>query len=251
MMRRLILPCAVVAAAVLSSCGTNKKLTAAQQQIDQLNNQVTSLTNQVAEKDKLIADLKRANEIDSKDAAQWRIVQEGARRKKEKLDKELAARGTSVEDIEARAGKAVQQLRAAGCDVTYSNGRFHITVPDEFTFKKGEATIGPKGREALNVVAQVMYDNPGVVTTIVGNTDSDPIRGVADNWSLSTERANAVVRVLADVYNINPKRLIAAGRSKFNPIADNETPEGKARNRRIEIVINPRFDRLVDLIAED
>ena len=95
-----------------------------------------------------------------------------------------------------------------------------------------------------------MYDNPGVITTIIGNTDTLGIKGTADNWSLSTERANAVVRVLSDVYNVNPNRLIAAGRSKFNPVASNDTPEGRERNRRIEIIINPRFDRIWDLLAE-
>ena len=243
--------CAMLCGLFLVSCGTSKKLDSANARIAEQDKQLAAMTAKQAENEKLIADLQRANEINSRDAAQWRSIQEDIRKKKEKLDKELAARGTSVADIEARAEKAVEQLKAAGCTVAYKNGRYHITVPDEFTFKKGEAIVGPKGREALNVVAQVMYDNPGVVTTIVGNTDSDPIRGVADNWSLSTERANAVVRVLADVYNINPKRLIAAGRSKFNPVTNNDSPEGKARNRRIEIVINPRFDRLVDLIQED
>jgi chemotaxis protein MotB len=123
-------------------------------------------------------------------------------------------------------------------------------VPDEFTFGTGRSAISSKGREALNVVAQIMYDNPGVVTTIVGNTDTIPYKGVTDNWTLSTERANAVVRVLENVYNINPKRLTAAGRSKYHPIASNATPEGQAKNRRIEIIINPRLDRIWGLIED-
>jgi chemotaxis protein MotB len=236
---------------VLASCGTSKKLESSQAQVEQLNSQVTQLNAKNTENEKLIAELQRANEINSKDAAECRAAKEALRKRKEKLDQELAARGTSLKEIEAKAEASIQNLKNAGCEVDYKNGRFHITVPDDFTFKLGSSSVGPKGREALNVVAQVMYDNPGVITTIIGNTDTLSIKGVADNWSLSTERANAVVRVLADVYNINPKRLIAAGRSKFNPVMSNSTEEGRARNRRIEIIINPRLDRLWELMAED
>ena len=239
-----------ISAMVFASCGTSKKLESSQAQVEQLNSQVGQLNAKNAENEKLIADLQRANEINSKDAAECRAAKEALRKRKEKLDQELAARGTSLQELEAKAEASVRNLRNAGCEVNYQNGRFHITVPDDFTFKTGSASVGNKGREALNVVAQVMYDNPGVITTIVGNTDTLSIKGVADNWSLSTERANAVVRVLADVYNINPRRLVAAGRSKFNPIAVNDTPEGRERNRRIEIIINPRFDRIWELMAE-
>jgi chemotaxis protein MotB len=240
-----------ISGVILASCGTSKKLKTSQAQVEQLNSQVVQLNAQKLEHEKRIAELMQANEINSRDAAECRSAKEALRKKKEKLDKELADRGTSLKEIEAKAATSVQNLRNAGCEVSYQNGRYLITVPDDFTFKTGSASVGPKGREALNVVAQVMYDNPGVITTVVGNTDTVSIRGVADNWSLSTERANAVVRVLADVYNINPKRLIAAGRSKFNPIATNDTPEGRERNRRIEIIINPRFDRIWDLMAEE
>jgi chemotaxis protein MotB len=240
----------LAAGILLSACGTSKKLDTANAQISLLNSQVSQLNSQLTEKEKLNAELQKANEINSRDAADCRAAKESLRQKKDKLDKELAARGTSLEEIEARASKAVSALRAAGCDVKYENGRYHITVPDAFVFALNSTAIRPRGREALNVIAQVMYDNPGVTTTIVGNTDTLSIRGKADNWSLSTERANAVVRVLEDLYNINPRRLVAAGRSKFNPIASNETEEGRARNRRIEIIINPHYDRLFDLMAD-
>ncbi|TAG98346.1 MAG: hypothetical protein EAZ17_09305 [Sphingobacteriales bacterium] len=235
---------------LLSSCGASKKLEQANTQLSQLTETNAKQAQQLTAYEADIKRLKEENISYGKEAEACRIMEQNIRAKKQKLDEELAARGTSWQQIEDRAAKAVTDLRNAGCDVTYQNGRFHITVPEEFTFKSGSATVAPKGREALNVVAQIMYDNPGVVTTVVGNTDDQDMKGAKDNWSLSTERAGAVVRVLSDVYNINPKRLVAAGRSKFNPIASNDTPEGRASNRRIEIVINPRFDRIFDLLAE-
>ncbi|MGB4771040.1 MAG: OmpA family protein [Chitinophagaceae bacterium] len=235
---------------LLSSCGASKKLEQANTQLSQLTETNAKQAQQLTAYEADIKRLKEENIVYGKEAEACRIMEQNIRAKKQKLDEELAARGTSWQQIEDRAAKAVTDLRSAGCEVNYQNGRFYITVPDEFTFKSGSATVAPKGREALNVVAQIMYDNPGVVTTVVGNTDDQDIKGGKDNWALSTERANAVVRVLSDVYNINPKRLVAAGRSKFNPVASNDTQEGRASNRRIEIVINPRFDRILDLLAE-
>lgn len=245
------------AASMFISCGTGKKLTAANAQIDQLNSQVSALNSQVStqsskitDQDKQISQLKQENIAYGKEAEDCREMKAAIARKKENLQKNLAERGTSLQEIEDKGQAAVRKFREAGCEVDYENGRFHIIVADSFSYKTGSYSTGPRGREALNVVAQVMYDNPGVQTMIVGHTDTTSIKGIADNWSLSTERALAVVRVLEDLYNINPRRLIAAGRSKFNPIASNDTPEGKAKNRRIEIIIDPEIGRLLKLMNE-
>jgi chemotaxis protein MotB len=240
----------ILSGLILSSCGTSKKLETANSEISRLNNQLEQLNKKQAESEKLIAELQKANEINSRDAADCRAAKEQLRQKKEKLDKELAARGTSFEELNAKADKAVGNLRAVGCEVNYENGRLHVIVPDEYSFQQGSVTVSRKAREALNVVAQVMYDNPGVSAIIVGHTDTVAVKGTADNWSVSTERANAVVRVLEDVYNINPRRLTAAGSSKFNPRASNATDEGKRLNRRIEIYINPHTERIWALLEE-
>lgn len=228
---------------VLSSCGTGKKLAEA-------NDRISELSSKAAAYEKEIADLKRANELDARDAAQYRIAKENLDRKKAEIEKGLAARGTSLREIEDRAVASVKKLEDAGCEVTYRNGRFHVAIPDSYAFKPGSSTIGPKGREALNVIAQVMYDNPGIKAIVVGNTDDTPMKGGSDNWSLSTERASAVVRVLSDVYNINPKRLTAAGRGEFNPVVTNKTADDRSKNRRVEILLNPDLDRLWQLTGE-
>jgi chemotaxis protein MotB len=128
----------------------------------------------------------------------------------------------------------------------------HITFDDKFFFKEGSSTIGTYGRESLNTVAEVLRENPGVTCIIVGNTSADPnslgSAGTGDNWTLSTERANAVVRILHNTYNINPVRLTAAGRGEYNPLASNATPEAREKNRRIEIIFNPDLSRVWDLM---
>jgi len=91
----------------------------------------------------------------------------------------------------------------------------------------------------------VMIENPSLQALIISNTDSIPIRkAYPDNLSLSTERSNAIFRTLRDTYKIDPTRLTAAGRGRHDPIADNATAEGRAQNRRSEIIIDPGMDRL-------
>ena len=91
---------------------------------------------------------------------------------------------------------------------------------------------------------------PKLEVIVVGNTDTTHVKGVADNWSLSTERANNVVRILREKYTVDPGRLVAAGRGKFHPIADNSTKEGRAKNRRTEIVLNPDFVKIWERIKK-
>lgn len=239
-----------VGSVTLMSCGTGKKLSAANAENARLNSVVAEQTAQIATKDNLIAQLKKENIEYGKEAQSCRVAKEAIANKLAVAQKNLADRGTSMKQIQQKADAAISKFEDAGATVTYKNGMVHINFEDRFFFKSGSSTIGVKGRQALNTVAEVMRENPGLTAIIVGNTDTLSVKGVADNWSLSTERANAVVRVLYETYNINPARLTAAGRSKFNPVASNDTAEGRERNRRIEIILNPDLSRIWDLFAE-
>lgn len=240
----------IVASSMIVSCGPSKKLKAANSQIEQLNSQVSTLNTKVADDEKAISQLKAENIQYGKEAEVCRKAKEAVAQKLDNLEKNLAEKGTSMKQIQEKAEAAISKFEDAGATVTYKNGLVHINFTDKFFFKTGSSTIGAKGREALNTVAEVMRDNPGVTAIIVGNTDTVSIKGIADNWSLSTERANAVVRVLHDTYNINPARLTSAGKSKYSPVASNDTPEGREKNRRIEIILNPDLARLWDLMEK-
>lgn len=246
-MKRIILALSI-SGVFLASCGTGKKLKAANALNEQLNSQVSSLNSTVAEKDKAIDQLKTENLAYGKEAEDCRKAKEIVAQKFENLQRNLAERGTSMKQIRDKAEAAIAKFEDAGATVTYEDGLVHINFTDKFFFASNSSTIATRGREALNTVAEVMRDNPGVTCIIVGNTDTLSVKGKADNWSLSTERANAVVRILYHTYNINPARLTAAGRSKFRPVASNDTPEGREKNRRIEIIINPDLSRIWDLM---
>jgi len=245
-MKQSILVIAVVSL-LLASCVSGKKYKTATSQVETLNGQVDNLNKQAAENQKMIGELKEENIKYSKEAEDCRKAKEAIAQRAENLDKALAEQGTSMEQIRERAATSLQRFVDQGADVTYKNGLIHINFTDDFFFKTGSSTIAPRGREALNTVAQALRDNPRVTCFIVGNTDTLTIKGKADNWSLSTERANAVVRVLHYTYHINPRRLTSAGKGKYNPVASNETPEGREKNRRIEIILNPDLDRLWEL----
>jgi chemotaxis protein MotB len=230
---------------LLVSCGTGKKLTAANTQIDQLNSQVTTLNSKIAEDAKTISDLKDQNAKISKDAQDCNESKAAIAQKYDNMNKMLEERGSSIDTIMQKAQAAIQDLQDSGATVTYKHGLFHINFKNKYFFRPGSSKIGVRGRQALNLVAKVMRDNPNVTAIIVGNTDTTGFRGkTTDNWTLSTARANAVVRILRDEYSINPSRLISGGRSEYDPVTSNTTKEGREENRRIDILINPNFPTL-------
>jgi chemotaxis protein MotB len=124
-------------------------------------------------------------------------------------------------------------------------------MKDNLLYKSGSAKLSEDGKKALGNLASVLSEMPKLKVIVVGNTDTMHVKGVADNWSLSTERANGVVRALVKEYGIDPARLTAAGKGKFNPVADNSTEEGRAKNRRTEIVLNPDWERLWESVKKE
>ena len=126
----------------------------------------------------------------------------------------------------------------------------YISIADKLLFKSGSATISSEAKRVLGKVAEVVGAQPDMEVMVEGYTDNKPIStaDMKDNWDLSVKRATSVVRVLQDDFNIDPKRLIAAGRSEYLPLESNDTVEGRARNRRTRIVLMPKLDQFFDLL---
>jgi len=140
------------------------------------------------------------------------------------------------------------QMRAAleSKDVTISDlqGRLTVNILDRILFDSGEAVVKPDGQAVLDKIAKVLGDFPNRQVQVIGHTDNVPIRWGSKNpfqtnWELSAGRAIAAVRYLTEKANVDPHRLSAVGYGEFHPIADNATAEGRAKNRRIAIVIAP------------
>ncbi len=135
--------------------------------------------------------------------------------------------------------------------VEMKNGKVYVSMSDKLLFKSGDATVEAKGKEALKKLADVLNKNPDVSIAIEGHTDNVPIKTALykDNWDLSAARSTNVIRLLTNEDNMDPHRLTASGKGEFFPVADNSTAEGKAKNRRTEIVLSPKLDELMKLIT--
>ena len=233
---------------VMLSCGTSKKLTAANNQINDLNSQLTTANATIADRDKQISQLKEVSSKNYQEAQDCKQAKDAAVAELNKMEKELEAEAKAIDSVSKRAEAAIEKLVDAGAEVTMGDGVVNVSMPDKFLFKTGSSTVGAKGKEGLAVIAEIMQEYPNTEAIIVGNTDTTHVKGKADNWSLSTERANAVVRILKDTYKIDPARLTAAGRGKFKPVASNDTPEGREMNRRIEIILIPDLTGLWEML---
>jgi chemotaxis protein MotB len=135
--------------------------------------------------------------------------------------------------------------------VEMKGGKVYVSLSDKLLFKSGDATVEAKGKEALKKLAEVLNKNDEVSIAVEGHTDNVPISTslYKDNWDLSAARAINVVRLLTNEYNMDAKRLTAAGKGEHFPIADNTSTEGKSRNRRTEIVLSPKLEELMKIIA--
>lgn len=147
--------------------------------------------------------------------------------------------------------RALLSFNSEELTVEMKNGKVYVSLSDKLLFKSGSADIEEKGQEAIKKLADVLNKNPEIDVLIEGHTDNVPLRSSVnfkDNWELSTGRATNIVRIISDVSKVNPKRLTAAGRSEYMPKVSNDTPEGRAKNRRTEIILTPKLDELYKLI---
>ncbi len=156
----------------------------------------------------------------------------------------------SLNDIVKRALLA---FNSDELTVEMKNGKVYVSLSDKLLFKSGSAGVEDKGKDALKTLADVLNKNKDIDVLIEGHTDIVPIKTAQypDNWALSADRALSIVRLLSMEYKVNPKRLEAAGRGEFYPKATNETAEGRAKNRRTEIILSPKLDELYKLIEKN
>jgi chemotaxis protein MotB len=127
-----------------------------------------------------------------------------------------------------------------------------ITISDKLLFNSGSFRVNPKADNLLQRLADVINSEPAMEVLIEGHTDAQTVKKgayVKDNWELSVERSTAVIRKLQDQFGVAPEKLIAAGRSSYQPISDNDTKEGRSVNRRTRIVILPNLDKFLALLS--
>ncbi len=138
-------------------------------------------------------------------------------------------------------------------EINVEKGVVFISIADKLLFKSGSYNVTTKAKEVLAKVAKVVNSKPDFECMVEGHTDSVPYKKgdvLLDNWDLSVKRSTSIIRVLQDL-DVNPAQLIAAGRSSYVPLVDNDTAENRAKNRRTRIVVLPKIDQFYDMVEKE
>ena len=174
-------------------------------------------------------------------------------RRVEELEAMIAAKDAKMRALKDAISKALVDFEGNGLTVEQRDGKVYVSLENKLLFESGSWNVGAKGKQAVNQLGSVLAQNPEIAVLIEGHTDDVPYGGngpLKDNWDLSTKRATAIVEILRQNAQIDPKNLTAAGRGEFAPVATNSTAEGKAKNRRIEVILTPKLDEVTKLLND-
>lgn len=157
-----------------------------------------------------------------------------------------------LENLRQKMAAALNGFTSNELQVFTRNGRVYVSLQENLLFPSGSAVVNTKGKQALGSLAGVLNANPDINVVVEGHTDSLPIHGkYEDNWALSVARATAIVRILTETYQVDPVRVTASGRSRYEPVEGNNTAAGRQHNRRTEIILAPKLDELQQLLQEN
>jgi chemotaxis protein MotB len=167
------------------------------------------------------------------------------------LETLISSKDQAMRDLKNAISNALTAFEGKGLTVEQRDGKVYVSMENKLLFESGSWAVGTDGRKAIEQLGLVLANNPEIAVLIEGHTDNDPFSGnghIANNWDLSTKRATAIVKILSENKNIKLENLTAAGRSEYAPVALNNTTDGKAKNRRIEVVLTPKLDEISKLL---
>lgn len=170
------------------------------------------------------------------------------------LENALKQKEAAANALKDKITEALLGFDQSSLSVEQRNGKVYVSISDKLLFKSGKTDVDPKGKEALGKLAEVLKSKSDINILIEGHTDNVPMiatERIKDNWELSVLRATSIVHILTRENNLDPKRVMAAGRGEFFPVADNSTTEGKAKNRRTEIILTPKLDELLKILEHN
>jgi chemotaxis protein MotB len=207
--------------------------------IAMLKDSISSLEGNVSDLNDKLSKLGNENQNTAKQLSSTKEQIAEQRKRLEQLQALIDQQKRATEALRKKIADALVGFNSNELTVTMKNGRVYISMQESLLFPSGSAEVNPKG----NTSSDINID-------VEGHTDSLPIHNklYADNWALSTARATAIAHVLIDEYNVSPAKLIASGRSQYDPVAPNGTTEGRSLNRRTEIILEPKLYELMQLM---
>ena len=227
---------------------TEDSLNQKQQKLEQLEssldllklNSETALKERIAENEALMEKIaERENEL----ADRMERVAE--------LEGLITGQQKAMRNLKEKLSDALLNFEDKGLTVEARDGKVYVSMENKLLFKSGSWTVGAQGQLAIEELGNVLADNPDISILIEGHTDNVPYGGkgpLKGNWDLSTKRATAIVNQLLENPDILPQNLTAAGRGEYLPIAPNSSREGRAANRRIEVVLSPQLNQIKQII---
>ena len=227
---------------------TEDSLNQKQQKLEQLEssldllkqNSESELKKRIAENEELMEKIaERENELADRMA------------RVDELEGLITRQQEAMRNLKEKLSDALLNFEDKGLTVEARDGKVYVSMENKLLFRSGSWTVGAEGRLAIEELGNVLADNPDITILIEGHTDNVPYSGkgpLKGNWDLSTKRATAIVNQLLENPDILPQNLTAAGRGEYLPIAPNSTRQGRAANRRIEVVLSPKLDEIKQII---
>lgn len=259
-----LLVAVLVSATTMTSCVSNKKYIAATNanaslrtqnaelmaKLDNANERISSLEDNVENLQKNVTALGAvySDASNQLDMSREKIIEQ--QKLLRNMQSILNAQSQSTEELRKKIADALVNFNTEDLSVAIKNGKVYVILQENLLFPSGSATVNAKGKEALEKLAVVLRQNRDINVNIEGHTDTKDINTTKypDNWALSVGRSTAIARILIDDFNIDPLRVTASGHSKYNPVASNATEEGRALNRRTEIILEPKLDELMKVL---
>ena len=180
---------------------------------------------------------------------------EASSKRLSELESYIAAKDASMKKLKETLMKSLKAFDGKGLTVHEKDGKVYVSMENKLLFQTGSWAVNSEGKTAVVEVGKVLAQNPDLSVLIEGHTDDDKITGnlgggIENNWDLSTKRATAIVTILSENKGVNKQNLTAAGRGEFAPLMSNDTPEGKSKNRRIEIILTPKLDEISKMLND-
>lgn len=172
-------------------------------------------------------------------------------KKVKELETILASKEKAVNDLRNRIQNALLGFKESDLTVNIKNGKVYVSLAEQLLFASGSTEVDPKGVNALQQLAKAIKDQHDINILIEGHTDNVPIsrksQYMQDNWDLSVMRATAITRILVRA-GVSPKQITASGKGEYSPLAPNDSPANRQKNRRTEIIITPNLDELFKIL---
>lgn len=248
---------------ISTSCVSSKKFVASESKVKMLQNDSTKTHNKLNECNVQVNNLSEEkanlqkenalfhNELNDMTTASKITISDQAKQLKD-FQNMVQAQKDVMSKVKNSIANALMNYKSDELNVNYKDGYVYVSLEEKLLFKSGSDIVDPKGKEALNTLAQVLNSTKDINVMIEGHTDNVPIKTsiFKDNWDLSTARAISIVRILTKDFGFDQNRITASGRGEFHPIKTNDTEAGRAGNRRTEIIISPDLNELYELIYQ-